>query len=100
MSIYGHTGYFEPQGVLLRIANIEKDGYLFFYSEDDESVRGGKRLFMLALIAPRINYLESLRINEIFEEIPRHIEKKSDWDLKNYWLSITEVLNTPSIDID
>ncbi len=100
VSIYGHTGYLEPQGVLLRIANINQDGYLFFYSEDDESVRGGKRLFMLALIAPRINYLESLRINEIFEEIPRHIEKKSDWDLKNYWLSITEVLNTPSIDID
>ena len=97
VSIYGQTGEFESQGVMLKIANIDKDAYLFFDSIDDDEVRGGKRQFMLGTIAPKISYFESLRIKETLEEIGRHIIEEKDWDIEKYWQRIIEILRTPSI---
>lgn len=99
VSVYGHTDYFESQGVLLRIANIERDGYLFFERIDDVEVRGGKRQYMLVALAPQINYLESLRIKEILEEIGSHLKEGSDWDIEKYWQRIIDILTTPSIEL-
>ena len=91
-SIYGYQGYFEAQGVLLRIANIGRDGYLYFDTLTDSEVRGGRRQFMLAAIAPQINYFESLRIKEIFEEIGNHLKEETNWNITEYWLRILETL--------
>ncbi len=93
-SIYGYQGYFEAQGVLLRVANIERDGYLYFDTFSDPEVRGGRRQFMLATVAPQINYFESLRIKEIFIEIGNHLKAKTDWNITDYWLKILEILSS------
>jgi len=95
VSLYGQQGYFSSQGVLLRIANIERDGYLFFDAINDAEVRGGKRQFMVAVIAARINYLESLRIMEISEKSSLKIKEGKKWDPKNYWHKIVALLTTP-----
>lgn len=97
VSLYGHFDYYEPQGVLLRISNINKDGYIFFDTLDDLEVRGGKRQFMLGILAPKINYLESLRINDILIKIASEISESNDWDEENYWTEITDILNSPLI---
>ncbi len=97
VSIYGQTGDFESQGVKLKIANIDKDAYLFFDSIDDDEVRGGKRQFMLGTIAPKISYFESLRIKETLKEIGSHIIEGKDWDIEKYWLRMLEILRTPPI---
>ena len=93
-SIYGYKGYFEAQGVLLRVANIERDGYLYFDTFADAEVRGGRRQFMLATIAPQINYFESLRIKELFVEIGNHLKEKTDWNITEYWIKILEILTS------
>ena len=97
VSIYGQTGDFESQGVKLKIANIDKDAYLFFDSIDDDEVRGGKRQFMLGTIAPKISYFESLRIKETLEEIGSHIIEGKNWDIEKYWQRMLEILKTPPI---
>jgi len=95
VSLYGQSDYFEAQGVLLRIANIERDGYLLFDTFEDNQVRGGKRQFMITVIAPRINYLESLRIKEILEECSLKIKEGKKWQPDKYWHKILAILTTP-----
>lgn len=92
VSIYGQRSFYAAEGVLLRIANINMDGYLFFDTIDDPKVRGGKRQFMLGYLSAKINYLESVRIKEILEDLAERIKTKGDWITKYYWKRITEIL--------
>lgn len=96
VSIYGHSRYFESQNVLLRISNIDKDGYLLFGSLVDEGVRGGERQYMLAVLAPKINYLMSLRLKEILDEISLKIQQNQEWQITVYWEKITDILSIES----
>jgi CheY-like chemotaxis protein len=93
ISIYGHSKYYESQAVLLRISNIERDGYLFFGGLSDEEVRGGERQYMLTVLAPKINYLMSLRIKEILEEVSLKIQEEQEWDINLYWEKIADKLS-------
>lgn len=99
VSVYGHRNYYEAEGVLLKIANIKRDGFIFFDTIDNDKVRGGKRVFMLVSIAPKINYLESLRIKEIFEDIATQLKEGRDWHLEKYWNQISDILATPPLDL-
>ncbi len=97
VSVYGQTTDYDPQGLLLRIASINKDGYIYFDAIDDDEVRGGKRQFMLVALAPRINYLESLRIEEEFTELARNIRNGIEWKIEPYWKRMVEILMTDLI---
>ena len=81
--------------MLLRIANIERDGYLLFDNTEDADVRGGKRQFMLGTLAPKIGYLESLRIKEVLKEHRNLIKQDNLGDLPKYYQKTTEILTTP-----
>lgn len=96
-SIYGHDNITKEQGILLNIENIKKKGYIFFNSFPKESERYGETQYMLSLIAPEINYLESLKIKEIFKEISEKLKSKTEWDIKLYLEKILEILTTPQI---
>lgn len=99
VSLYGHSEYYEAQGVLLQISNIKQDGYIYFDTVDDSEVRGGKRQFMLGTLAPKINYLESLKIRKILQEIASNIREGVNWEMDSYWNQISDVLITPTIDL-
>ena len=87
-------------GVLIEVENIVCQAYLMFSSIDDENVRGGKRLFMVALIASKINYFNSLQIKEVLKAISnrlklmKNIEHWNDQniDLMIYWDAISKIL--------
>ncbi len=96
-SIYGHDNITKGQGILLNIENIKNKGYIFFNSVPKEGERYGERQYMLSLIAPEINYLESLRIKEIFKEISENLKNFLDWNIETYWETILEILTTPQI---
>lgn len=96
-SIYGHDNITKGQGILLNIENIKNKGYVFFNSFPKEGERYGERQYMLSLIAPEINYLESLRIKEIFKEISENLKSKINWNIEIYWEKILEILTTPQI---
>lgn len=94
VSITGHENLINTEGILLNIENIEKNGYLFYDSYSDETTRGGKKQYMLALIAPKISYYESLKIKEIFIEVSAFIKDKKSWDVKEYWEKCLNLLST------
>lgn len=96
-SIYGQTKMREAQGILLNIENIKRQGFAFFDAIEDERARGLQRPFMLGVIAPRINYFESLKIKEILRELTPIIKKGKEWDPETYWNKISNILSTPIV---
>ncbi len=94
LSLYGQDKITKPEGVLLNIENIQKEGYIFFDSFPDMDMRGGTKRYMLGLIAPKINYFDSLKIKETFSEISSKIKQKEDWDIKQYWEDLSAGLWT------
>ncbi len=95
VSLYGYENITKAEGVLLNIENFKKRGYIFFDSYSDENVRGGERRYMLGVVAPKINYFESLKIKEVFIEISSKIKTKKDWDIKGYWEHVSSILMNP-----
>jgi len=95
-SIYGQGEIKKAQGLLLNIENINSDCYVFFDSLSDSKVRGHAHPYMLGVLAPKINYLESLQINKIFQEVAPQIKAKMDWDLEDTWGKVANLLLTPS----
>lgn len=94
VSLYGYENIANAEGVLLNIENFQRNGYIFFDSYPDENIRGGEQRFMLGLVAPKINYFESLKIKEIFIEISFKIKEKEDWNIKRYWERLSMVLSS------
>ncbi|MFX0069843.1 MAG: PleD family two-component system response regulator [Candidatus Hermodarchaeota archaeon] len=91
-SIYG-DGYFEKaEGILINIKNINRNGFVFFDAYPDDTARGGERDYMLAIIAPKINYFESLRLKKILTDLSYKIKNKNSWKLTIYWKKILEIL--------
>ncbi|MFW9993198.1 MAG: two-component system response regulator [Candidatus Odinarchaeota archaeon] len=106
-TVYGPERYYDSQGVLLHVANINMDGYLFFDTSSDEGIRGGRRQFMLSALAPKINYLESLRIKEFFEAVSVMMKKRDSLavphgenECQEYWRKITNILTSPVLDVN
>jgi hypothetical protein len=97
VSIYGNADITEAEGLLLNIENIKKYGYILFDSYPDKTSRGGERQFMIAVIAPKINYFESFEIKEIFKKISLKLKKNEKWDIKTYWEEVSKVLSTPTL---
>ena len=95
ISIYGQTGVHKPQGVLVNIDYINMTSYIFFDSIPDPSVRGGYRRFMLAVISPKINYFESIKINKIFTDMSKTIKDKEKLNYEKTWMEILKILSIP-----
>lgn len=92
VSLYGYDNITKAEGILLNIDNFKRNGYIFFDSIQDETVRGGERRYMLGLVAPKINYFDSLKIKETFREISLKIKDQEDWDIENYWKKLSTIL--------
>ncbi|MFW9906246.1 MAG: hypothetical protein ACFFFH_18140, partial [Candidatus Thorarchaeota archaeon] len=100
VAIYGSNGYSQAQGILLRVEAIDKSAFIYFDSIQTEDVRGGERLFMLAVLAPKINYFESMKINEIFSYISPLIKNSQAWDIKSSWQKVCDILTTSNLNFE
>ncbi|MHA1170400.1 MAG: response regulator [Candidatus Hodarchaeales archaeon] len=87
----------DSQGILLSIKNINMDGYVFFDAMTAENVRGGKQQFMLAVLAPEINYLQSVMIRKEFEQISKKIKNGSVLEMKDVWENVTDIILKPTL---
>jgi len=96
-SIYGHNKITKAEGILLNIENINKKGYVFFDSFPDENERYGEKQYMLSVIAPTLTYFDSLRIREVLKEISENIKDNINWEVKEYWENIFEILSEDSV---
>ena len=91
-SIYGHDKITKAEGVLLNIKNLNTRGYLFFDSYPDDTERFGEKQYMIAVIAPSINYFHTLEIKEIFMDLSTKIKKKIEWNIEEYWKKIYNLM--------
>ena len=99
-SIYGHDKITKAEGVLLDIKNLNTRGYLFFDSYPDKKERFGEKQYMIAVIAPSINYFHTLEIKEIFNDLSGKIKHKNNWNLEEYWKKIYDLILLDSIKIE
>ncbi|MFX0124970.1 MAG: response regulator [Candidatus Hodarchaeota archaeon] len=99
-AIYGQTGLFKAQGILINVENFERVAYVYFDSFKDDTVRGGDHLFMIAVIAPKISYFESIKLKEIMQRISKEIKGRFDYyereigRLEEDWKKISKILST------
>lgn len=99
-SIYGHDKITKAEGVLLDIKNLKSRGYLFFDSYPDKKERFGEKQYMIAVIAPSINYFHTLEIKEIFLDLSEKIKDNSKWNIEEYWKKISDIMLLDSIKIE
>ncbi len=92
VSLYGYENINKAEGILLNIENIKRKGYIFFDSFLDDNVRGGERRYMIGLVAPKINYFDSLKIKELFKDLSSKIKRQKDWNIENYWEKLSAIL--------
>jgi len=92
VSIYGNEYIDKSQGLLLKIENINSYGYVYF-----DVIRRELEIsrFMIAVIAPKINYFETLKIKHVLQMIGNEIKEKVEWDIKSYWEKILKILTNP-----
>ena len=96
-TIYGRAGIVKAEGILINIENIQMTGYAFFNFIKNPEFRGGSQEFMFAVIAPKISYFHSLSIKEILKNLSNQFKNNEDWDIKEYWTKIYNILNTSII---
>lgn len=94
--IYGNDNIRNAQGILLNIENINRMGYLFFDSVPNSDLRSGEEQIGLIVIAPKISYLQSLKLKKILIELSQNIKDNKYWEEKYYWERLTSVLTSTS----
>jgi len=92
-SLYGYDDITKAEGILLNIENIKMNGFIFFDSYKDDTVRGGEQQYMIGLVASKINYFESLKMKEVFTEISSKIKEKENWEMEKYWEKLSTILS-------
>ena len=97
--IYGHGKITNAEGILLNLENVKMSGYAYFNSYPDQNERSGQKQYMLAVIAPNINYFHSLKIKELFNLVSNEINDKEEINLKRVWKEVSDILITSVIPI-
>ncbi|TFG22180.1 MAG: response regulator [Promethearchaeota archaeon] len=92
-TIYGHDAIDKAEGLLINIKNYNLYGYVFFDSFSVEHERSEQKQYMIAYLSPFLSYLHSLKINAIFKDFSKKIKKNDKWNIKRYWLMISQSLN-------
>ncbi|MHA2008270.1 MAG: response regulator [Promethearchaeota archaeon] len=98
VALYGQETILAPDGLLVPIKNINLVAYAFYDSYPDPSYRGGRKQIMFSFIAPTINYLQSLEMKQVFNELSSKYEGKKDWDMEMFWNKFSDILNKSSIE--
>ena len=96
-SIYGYKRISKGEGMLISIENINHKGYIYFDSFPKDDERFKEKQYMISLIAPQINYFESLHIKEIFKTVSKNIKNYSEWNIELYWQDILNILTESQI---
>nr|MDO8118355.1 hypothetical protein [Candidatus Sigynarchaeota archaeon] len=90
--MFGGSFKIEPGGLLLPLANINRSAYVYFGSFPDPRIRSGYALYMVGTIAPRISYMDSLSIKQLFANISFKINKGEAWDISDLHAGVVQAI--------
>jgi len=96
-AMYGQDTILNAEGLLVPLKNINIMAYVFFDSYLDKSFRGGRKQYMLSLIAPKITFFQSLIIKQVFMELSSIYKKQKIWDIEEFWNKFSDILTKPSL---
>jgi CheY-like chemotaxis protein len=94
LPIYGHGKITKSEDILLNLKNLKTDAYLLFDSYPDQGERFGEKQYMIAILAPKINFFHSLEIKKLFYMLSKIIKEKGKWDLKDNWNTVYKILKS------
>ena len=92
ISVYGELKVTNPQGVPLFLENIGMACYIYIDAYEDFESLSQQIPFMLVVIAPRIDYIITKRMEEILAPYSNKIKNEEKWDIKKAWEEILTVL--------
>ncbi|MFX1397324.1 MAG: response regulator [Promethearchaeota archaeon] len=96
-TIYGEEHELKAEALLLNIENIKMHGFVYFDAYQDYTTKKGHKQYMLAVIAPKINYFETLQIKDVFKDLFNQIKTGSEWDEEKYIQDIVKILSTSNL---
>lgn len=96
--IYGFQGLGKRQDVFIQVQNLGLTAHLLFDFFPDDQVRGGECLYMIALLAPKINYFESLLTLQVLQQMAEEVKMVKTVNLESYWDRCVDILQSPSLD--
>lgn len=93
VAVYGHGDCSQANSALLNVNNINMDAVVYFDFIVDNSVRGDQKQYMLALLAPKVDYFSFLEIRMLFDEISNEIKSTGNCEIiKKNWEYLTHIL--------
>ncbi|MFX0100121.1 MAG: response regulator [Candidatus Hodarchaeota archaeon] len=93
VAIYGHQNFTKAVDVQIKISNVGMEGYLYFDSIQDVKIRGGKSLFLIGVLSPKIHYLATKRIHELFDNLSKKIKTNEEYELEIIWEEVISLLS-------
>jgi len=94
VSVYGELRVTNPHGVPLYLENIGMSCFVYIDAYQDLESLSKQVPFILVVIAPKLDYLVSQRLEEILKPISCKIRNKEDWDIQAVWNRVVEILPT------
>ncbi len=98
-AMYGQDKILNAEGLLLNLKNFKIMAYVYFDSYPDESYRGGRKDYMLSIIAPKITYIQSLKLKKVFMNISSMYKEKGKLNIKAFWNQILDIFKSPTVKI-
>ncbi len=92
-SMFGGSFDVEPDGLLLPLANIKKNAYIYFGSFPAPGSRSRHMLYMVGTIAPRISYMDSLSLKLVFAAVSQKINRRETWNIEALHAEVLAAIN-------
>ena len=93
ISIFDDVDKIDTQGFLMNLENINMYCYVYFDTIPNLELEKNEP-YMMCAIAPKINYLESLRIEEEFDSSLNRIKRSIELDLKQVYNTIIKFIKS------
>jgi response regulator RpfG family c-di-GMP phosphodiesterase len=99
--IYGQDDIANPEDILLNLQWLNSKVYMLFDYKKEKDLRAKQKQFMICIICPNLNYLNSIQIKPVFHEIAEKYKNEENIAFKQYFKQILNILTfeTPFLDI-
>lgn len=73
-------------GLSVNLKTIKQEAYVYFDKVQDNNI------YMMGITSPKLDYLDTLELNDLFEEIFLNMQQEAEVDLEHYWKKINLIL--------
>lgn len=93
-AVFGHESYQSSADSLMHLSNLKADAYLLVDFKPNPAFRGGYELYLICIVAPRIDYLTSIKLKQIFLRISDIEKRNQDWKFEDFVPEISGIFQS------